>query len=139
MMNLIRDQKGELQPSTRVHVDFTHQLEKNSPEIHFHGKGVLDRVEDGRVYGRLDDGRTFTCMVGDVVSVVSKYDWSKVENRINWIAKDCDGRIYGYTHKPGKNPWGFGLTEGFSKHLFFLSCDAEWQQSLEPRPEEQSQ
>ncbi|MEO3357271.1 hypothetical protein ACPC5U_12910 [Acinetobacter haemolyticus] len=50
----------------RVRVDFTHQLEKNSPEIHFHGDGILDRVEDGRVYGRLDDGRSFTCMFDDV-------------------------------------------------------------------------
>lgn len=51
----------------RVSVDFTHQLEKNLPEIHFHGDGILDRVEDGRVYGRLDDGRPFTCMIGDTV------------------------------------------------------------------------
>ena len=34
----------------QVKVDFTHQLEQNSPEIHFQGQGILDRVEDGRVY-----------------------------------------------------------------------------------------
>lgn len=56
----------------RVRVDFTHQLEKNLPEIHFHGDGILDRVEDGRVYGRLDDGCPFTCMIDDVVVVGDK-------------------------------------------------------------------
>ncbi|ENX57632.1 MULTISPECIES: hypothetical protein [Acinetobacter] len=59
----------ELKPGAHVHVDFTHQLEKNSHEIHFHGEGVLDRVEDGRVYGRLSDGRSFTCMFADVVAL----------------------------------------------------------------------
>jgi len=60
---------AELKPGAHVHVDFTHQLEKNSPEIHFQGYGILDRVEDGRVYGRLYDGRSFTCMFGDVVAL----------------------------------------------------------------------
>lgn len=58
---------ANLKKGDRVRVDFTHQLEKNSPEIHFDGDGILDRVEDGRVYGRLDDGRPFTCMIGDTV------------------------------------------------------------------------
>lgn len=62
-------QENEFKPGARVQVDFTHQLEKNSPVIHFHGEGALDRVEDGRVYGRLFDGRTFTCMFGDVVMI----------------------------------------------------------------------
>lgn len=56
-----------IEKGDRVRVDFTHQLEENSPVIHFHGEGVLDRVEDGRVYGRLDDGRSFTCMIVDTV------------------------------------------------------------------------
>lgn len=35
----------------------------------FEGYGVLDRVEDGRVYGRRDDGIPFTCMVSDVTKI----------------------------------------------------------------------
>lgn len=62
-------QNAELKPGVHVLVDFTHQLEKNSPEIHFRGYGILDRVEDGRVYGRLYDSRSFTCMFGDVVAL----------------------------------------------------------------------
>ncbi|MGG2098113.1 hypothetical protein ABFY41_11135 [Acinetobacter haemolyticus] len=58
-----------METGDRVHVDFKHQLEKNLPEIHFHGDGILDRVEDGRVFGRLEDGRPFTCMIDDVVVV----------------------------------------------------------------------
>ncbi len=60
-------QSYELKAGSSVYVNFTHQLEKDSLEIHFHGHGILDRVEDDRVYGRLDDGRTFTCMFDDVV------------------------------------------------------------------------
>lgn len=64
--------KIEFIPGSYVYVDFTHQLEKDSPKIHFQGKGVLDRVEDGRVYGRLDDGRTFTCLIDDIALAAKK-------------------------------------------------------------------
>jgi hypothetical protein len=68
---------------------------------------------------------------------MSRYEWLNIDSRLNWIAKDCDGRIYGYSHKPHINPWGYGLTEGFAKHLFFLTNEDEWQDSLEERPSEQ--
>ena len=32
----------------------------------FTGYGVLDRVEDGRVFGRLEDGMPFMCLCADV-------------------------------------------------------------------------
>ena len=69
----------------------------------------------------------------------NKYDWATVERRIKWIAKDCDGLIYGFTHEPTMNPYGFGLNEGFAKRLNWLSTEIKWQQSLEKRPEDQSQ
>ncbi|WP_228266268.1 hypothetical protein [Acinetobacter haemolyticus] len=73
-----------IEKGDRVHVDFTHQLEKNSPEIHFHGHGILDRVEDGRVYGRLDDGRPFTCMIDDVGVLPKKTNYcTQVRLRYN--------------------------------------------------------
>jgi hypothetical protein len=49
----------------------SHSLKKIH-QIHFQGKGVLDRVEDGRVYGRLDDGRTFTCLFDDIALTAKK-------------------------------------------------------------------
>lgn len=64
--------KIEFIPGSYVYVNFTHQIEKDSPKIHFHGNGILDRVEDGRVYGRLDDGRTFTCLFDDIALTAKK-------------------------------------------------------------------
>lgn len=47
-------------------VDFINNPETIHAGLRFTGYGVLDRVEDGRVFGRLDDGRTFMCFEGDV-------------------------------------------------------------------------
>lgn len=57
---------AELLPGARVLVDFVNEYETIHAGIHFEGEGVLDRVEDDRVYGRLDDGRPFTCFFDDV-------------------------------------------------------------------------
>lgn len=64
----------------------------------------------------------------------TKYDWSGVESRIKFIAMDCDGQIYGFTHKPYYNPFGFGMTDGFSKRLYVKNSVLSWQDSLEERP-----
>lgn len=45
----------------RVKVDFINNPETIHAGLRFSGYGVVDRVEDGRVFGRLDDGRTFMC------------------------------------------------------------------------------
>lgn len=50
----------------RVKVDFINNPETIHAGIRFTGYGVLDLVEDGRVFGRLDDGRTFVCLECDV-------------------------------------------------------------------------
>lgn len=57
---------ANLKKGDRVKVDFINNPETIHAGIRFTGYGVLDRVEDGRVFGRLDDGRTFMCLEGDV-------------------------------------------------------------------------
>ncbi|WP_171065735.1 hypothetical protein [Acinetobacter beijerinckii] len=47
-------------------VDFTNNPETIHSSIRFSGYGVVDRFEDGRVFGRLDDGRPFMCFESDV-------------------------------------------------------------------------
>lgn len=42
----------------------------------FTGEGVVDRVEDGRVFGRLGNGAPFMCDVSDVV-VIEQQDERK--------------------------------------------------------------
>ena len=50
----------------RVKVDFVSESATIYSGKRFTGYGVLDRVEDGRVYGRLDDGTPFMCLCADV-------------------------------------------------------------------------
>ncbi len=50
----------------RVKVDFVSESATIYSGKRFTGYGVLDRVEDGRVFGRLDDGTPFSCFTADV-------------------------------------------------------------------------
>ena len=50
----------------RVKVDFIGESATIYSGKRFTGYGVLDRVEDGRVFGRLDDGTPFMCLCADV-------------------------------------------------------------------------
>ena len=49
----------------RVKVDFIGESATIYSGKRFTGYGVLDRVEDGRVFGRLDDGTPFMCLSAD--------------------------------------------------------------------------
>ena len=49
-----------------VKVDFVSESATIYSGKRFTGYGVLDRVEDGRVFGRLDDGTPFMCLCADV-------------------------------------------------------------------------
>lgn len=60
----------------RVEVDFIGESAAIYSGKRFHGYGVLDRVEDGRVYGRLDDGTPFSCLCEDV-KVIPEVDLRK--------------------------------------------------------------
>ncbi|WP_337080784.1 hypothetical protein [Acinetobacter pittii] len=69
-----------------------------------------------------------------------KYDWSNVDSRLSFLATDCDGLVYGFTHKPKLTDWGFAPTNGFSKQVYGACCgfgfNKEWRDSLEERPKE---
>ena len=60
----------------RVKVDFIGESATIYSGKRFTGYGVLDRVEDGRVFGRLDDGTPFMCLCADV-EVVGMSDFEK--------------------------------------------------------------
>ena len=55
-----------LKVGSRVKVDFVSESRTIYSGKRFTGFGVVDRIEDGRVFGRLDDGRPFMCFLGDV-------------------------------------------------------------------------
>ena len=58
-----------MKKNDRVKVDFVSESRTEFSGNHFTGEGVVDRVEDGRVFGRLDDGTPFMCAISDVVIV----------------------------------------------------------------------
>ncbi|WP_275904219.1 hypothetical protein [Acinetobacter beijerinckii] len=58
--------KNELIVGSNVLVDFVSESHTVFSGKRFTGKGVVDRLEDGRVFGRLDDGRPFMCFPSDV-------------------------------------------------------------------------
>ena len=60
----------------RVKVDFINNPETIHAGIRFTGYGAVDRVEDGRVMGRLDDGTPFSCLEVDV-KVIPPVDMRK--------------------------------------------------------------
>lgn len=57
---------AELKKGSRVKVDFSHEPDKGLNKIRFVGNGTVDLFEDNRVFGRLDDGRPFCCLVSDI-------------------------------------------------------------------------
>ena len=55
-----------LKIGSRVKVDFISESRTIYSGKRFTGVGVIDRLEDGRVLGRLDDGQPFMCFPEDV-------------------------------------------------------------------------
>ena len=66
----------------RVKVDFIGESATIYSGKRFTGYGVLDRVEDGRVFGRLEDGTPFMCLCADV-EVVGMSDFEKWFKSLN--------------------------------------------------------
>lgn len=58
-----------MKKNDRVYVDFISESSTEFSGNRFTGQGVLDRVEDGRVYGRRVDGVPFMCLESDVTLV----------------------------------------------------------------------
>ena len=63
----------------RVKVDFIGESATIYSGKRFTGCGVLDRVEDGRVFGRLDDGTPFMCLCADVEVI----EMSDIDSTLN--------------------------------------------------------
>lgn len=59
---------------SRVKVDFVSESRTEFSGNRFTGEGVVDRVEDGRVFGRLDNGMPFMCGVDDVQVITGQSD-----------------------------------------------------------------
>lgn len=82
---------ANLKKGDRVKVDFTNNPETIHAGIRFTGYGVVDRVEDGRVFGRLDDGQPLMCFVSDVEVFTERDqevgDDSHIENHVSPLCK----------------------------------------------------
>ena len=57
----------------RVQVNFIGDSSTEFSGIHFTGTGTIDLSEDGYIYGRLDDGRTFMCNESDCKLIKTDY------------------------------------------------------------------
>ncbi|MCW8037929.1 hypothetical protein [Acinetobacter entericus] len=55
-----------MKPNDSVEVDFISESRTEFSGNRFTGMGVIDRCEDGYVYGRLDNGLPFMCNENDV-------------------------------------------------------------------------
>ncbi|MDO7535033.1 hypothetical protein Q5113_05575 [Acinetobacter pittii] len=73
---------AELKKGSRVKVDFSHEPDKGLNKIRFMGNGTVDLFEDNRVFGRLDDGRPFCCLVSDIEIQESEDPQSKASQKI---------------------------------------------------------
>ena len=58
-----------LKSGTRIHVDYISESRTEFSGKRFFGDGTIDLVEDGYVYGRLDNGLPFLCMENDVRAI----------------------------------------------------------------------
>lgn len=61
--------KNHLFVGAKVDVDFISESRTEFSGNHFKGRGVIDRIEDGRIFGRLNNGNPFMCFPGDVLLV----------------------------------------------------------------------
>ena len=74
----------------RVYVKFAidkfETIDGNSYRVNdgfFEGDGVIDRAEDGYLYGRLDDGRPFMCKPSDVTRLAIIDDTAEDSKGLN--------------------------------------------------------
>lgn len=55
-----------MQVGNQIKVDFVSESRTEFSGNRFTCHGVIDRLEDGYVFGRLDDGTSFMCLPSDV-------------------------------------------------------------------------
>lgn len=79
---------NNIQAGVRVYVDFVSESSTQFSGNRFSGNGVIDLVDGGYIYGRLDSGAPFMCMESDVTLVqdkIIKKPWmkSRGEHKVN--------------------------------------------------------
>lgn len=60
---------GKFKKGDSAHIDFVSESATEFSGNRFTGDGVIDRAEDGYLFGRLDNGRTFMCMESDATPI----------------------------------------------------------------------
>jgi len=70
---------------------------------------------------------------------ITRYDWSHINSKYDWVAKDSDGRVEAYRERPtlGERWWYSSVVGSSSQHLGYSppwESDSDWQESLEERP-----
>ena len=82
---------SHIKKGDRVKVDFISESATIYSGKRFTGYGVVDRFEDGRVFGRLEDGQPFMCFASDVEVLTERNqevgDDSHIENHISPLCK----------------------------------------------------
>ncbi|HEO1829069.1 hypothetical protein ACT41M_14580 [Acinetobacter baumannii] len=81
---------AELKKGARVKVDFTHVPDKGQNNIRFVGNGTVDLFDDNRVFGRLDDGQPFCCLVSDIEIL----DSEKLESAVNHEESKAINKVF---------------------------------------------
>lgn len=68
----------------------------------------------------------------------TKYDWSDVPLKVNWIATDSNGNVFGYDIKPKMMEYGNFMHVSdflyFPKSNWISPYKGNWMDSLEERP-----
>jgi len=69
---------------------------------------------------------------------MSRYDWSHINSRYDWVAKDSNGRVDAYTERPTLGEfWWHASVGSHYQHLGYSppwESDDDWKESLEERP-----
>jgi hypothetical protein len=69
---------------------------------------------------------------------MSRYDWSAIDKKYKWVAKDSNGRFDAYMERPTLGErWWYASVGSHYQHLGYSppwESDDDWQESLEERP-----
>ena len=69
---------------------------------------------------------------------MTKYDWSKVPDKVKWIASDKEGWLFPFSEKPvlGDEEWigSIDIVMFFVLKANLKNHEGDWTQSLEQRP-----
>jgi len=67
---------------------------------------------------------------------MSRYDWSAIDNKYKWVAKDSNGRVEAYRERPilGESCWYSNVGSQQLGYSPPWESDSDWQESLEERP-----